>query len=169
MRCDKHKTYKGLKTTKRDCPECRKLYKIVQKRIREELNPSAPYQSITTPDKRVSLPAILAEVSCLMLYGRQPRYFWRNKGTVASHYTKVLREMLRWKSNKPEYFSTMHAIFYHTYTKFARDRLAEKVSSYQVEESKEVVDDLEEDLEEVDFKVDRKARLKRLGLSSYKE
>lgn len=170
MRCTKHKTYKGIKPTKRDCPDCKRLYKQVQAKFREELSPTAPYRSITTRDKRVSLPAILAEISCLMLFGRQPPYFWRKKGPVARHYDKILREIKHWQKRNKAQFKGIHAIFYHTYTKYYQDILAEELSRRKVEEPEAVdEDDFEEDIDEVDFDVERRARLKRLGLSQLEE
>ena len=103
MKCSKHPTYKGIKRTKRDCKTCNAIF---SKRQEVERAKGGLHQSITTPGQIFGVPHILAEISCTMIYGKQPPYFWRKDSTahkqVKDHYKQILMGVKKWKFKKYE-------------------------------------------------------------------
>lgn len=98
--CPKHTNYKGRRPTKRDCPQCQALYKAIQVKTREQ----KPFRSLFSPDFRVSMFHLLAEIACYQRFGRLPPYFWR-KGVQAdprakAHYNKVYKMLMAWKKKQ---------------------------------------------------------------------
>ena len=98
--CPKHPNYKGRRPTKRDCQGCKNLYKAL--RVNEDKN--KPFRSIFSPDFKVSLFHLLAEIACYQRFGNLPPYFWR-KGTTCrqdakDHYQKTYKMLLVWRKKK---------------------------------------------------------------------
>ncbi len=91
MKCEKHPRYLGMKPTKRDCSACKAIFK---KRQETERSKGGLHPSITTPGQVFGINHILAEISCTMLYGKQPPYFWRKDSSstkeAKEHYKKIL-------------------------------------------------------------------------------
>lgn len=105
MKCDKHPKYMGMKPTKRDCDTCRAIFK---KRQETERSKGGLHASLTTNGEMFGINHILAEMSCIMLYGKQPPYFWRKDSPahkkVKDHYKKILlmtKDMKFKKYDKP--------------------------------------------------------------------
>jgi len=143
--CKKHKTYKGLKPIKRDCPDCQRLYRSVQRAIHRELNPDKPYQSITTKDKRFGVIEFVAELSCLMLYGLQPPYFWNTNSRAARHFKRELAKMFAWRRRDKTPFEAVNTVFYHTYAQHFKEILAERARNKPERYRKVKQDDCEDE------------------------
>lgn len=103
MNCDKHPKYRGIKPTKRDCSACKAIY---QRRQEKERAKGGLHASITTPGQFYGVGHILAEISCTMLYGKQPPYFWRKDSSshpkVKKHYKNILMGTKKMKFKKYE-------------------------------------------------------------------
>jgi hypothetical protein len=101
MKCQKHPTYKGIKKTKRDCKTCLAIFK---KRQEVERAKGGLHASVTTPGQSFGVPHILAEISCTMIYGKQPPFFWRKDSgahkDVKDHYKSILMGVKKWKFKK---------------------------------------------------------------------
>lgn len=98
--CPKHKNYKGLRPTKRDCPECRALHRRVQRKLRSK----KPYRSIVSPSERVSCFHMLAELACYQRFGKLPPGFWRKgsgvKEEIRDHYNRTYKMLMAWRKKK---------------------------------------------------------------------
>lgn len=96
-KCPKHKNYKGLNPTKRDCDHCRAIYERIQDRRKD----NKPYRSIVSPGERVSCFQMLSELSCYQVYGQLPPGFWRKgsgvKQEIRDHYNKTYRYLMSWR------------------------------------------------------------------------
>lgn len=90
MSCSKHPNYKGYRKPKRDCPECIEIWRQLQ---RELWKKGKKYTSITTPGFKCDLSHLFAEISCVMLYGKLPYYFWR-KGNSPNEVRKQYQTVL---------------------------------------------------------------------------
>jgi hypothetical protein len=174
MQCSKHKTYKGLKKTKRNCPNCIKLYKTVQHQIRNNFDPKRPFKSITTFGKRFGSTMMLAELSCVMLYGIQPEYFWQRDTKIAQHFKLVLKKIMAWKRRDPNFFKNIDIILFHIYTQYFKEQIAQQTSSNLIP-TDQVVKEEQEDVEQISldsdyFGVDtEKARKEKLGIGSLRK
>jgi hypothetical protein len=88
MQCPVHPNYKGKSNTKRDCDHCKAIRTSVLKKAKERKNKGKGQQmSLTTPGFRCGLNHVLAEMGTIMLYGPQPKFFWR-QGVVADNRAK---------------------------------------------------------------------------------
>jgi hypothetical protein len=98
--CPTHPNYKGLRATKRDCKICQALYQSNKKKT----NNKRPFKSITVPNMAVSIHHLIAELSCLQLYGSLPPYFWRKdspcRREVKNFYIKILKMAWHWHKRK---------------------------------------------------------------------
>jgi hypothetical protein len=101
MKCEKHPNYKGVKPTKRDCVVCKAIF---QKRRETERAKGGLHASLTTPGQLFGINHILAEMSCIMIYGRQPAYFWRKDSEtpreIKQHYKTILLGTKKMKFKK---------------------------------------------------------------------
>jgi hypothetical protein len=101
MNCDKHPNYRGIKKTKRDCDGCKAIF---QRRQEKERAKGGLHPSITTPGQLFGINHLLAEISCTMLFGKQPPYFWRKDSAshpkVKSHYKTILMGTKKMKFKK---------------------------------------------------------------------
>lgn len=136
MRCNKHKNYKGIKapSAKRNCPECQKLYEEVNKA-------AAKYYSLTTPNFYCSIIHILAECMTLMLFGKQPPFFWR-KDTFASFPAKKFFQntftyLSAQKKNHPEQIKTIEYVF--SVLAYAEKRKIEAQKIYDKETLNDII------------------------------
>ncbi len=147
--CKKHKTYRGLKPSKRDCPDCQLLYRSVQRAINRDLDPLKPYQSMTTKDKRFGIVHAIAEWSCLMLYGHQPKYFWNTNTRAARHFRRELKKLFAWIRRDKEPFAAINMVLYHSYAQHFKEILAERTRSrperYRVREQEDYEDEKSEE------------------------
>jgi len=103
-RCEKHPNYKGIKPTKRDCSGCKAIFSRRQELERAK---GGLFPSLTTQGQYFGVPHILAEMSCIMIFGNLPPYFWRKNVAVnpkiKSHYKTVMMGAKKWKfKNYPE-------------------------------------------------------------------
>ena len=98
MQCPKHPRYKGKTDTKRDCEHCKAIRAGVLKKAKERRNQGRGQQmSLTTPGFRCGLLHVLAEMGTIMLYGPQPKFFWRqevNANPKAKEHFKNMITML---------------------------------------------------------------------------
>lgn len=148
LQCEKHKKYQGLRETDRDCPGCQKLYRTVQRTIRETFNPSQPYQSLTTRGKRFGMLGFLAELSCVMLYSPLPPYFWKRNNKAARHFKTEILKLQKWKQRDGRVFESIHAVLYHTYTQYFERILAQRVRNKPITPGRVVVREDYEDEED---------------------
>ncbi len=121
--CPVHKTYKGRKPTKRNCPDCKKLYETLQAKSRE----TKPFRSLFSSDFNVSMFHMLSELACYQRFGKLPPYFWR-KATPCSqkakdHYQKTYKMLMSWqkkkfpaKNNKWNPLEALNTVFYYLST-----------------------------------------------------
>jgi len=127
--CPKHPSYKGLSETKRDCEHCRLIYK---QSLDLTKNRYGKFPSLTTPDQFYGINHIMAEISCLMLYGKQPPYFWRKDSqslsAVKSHYSKIFMGCKQWNKktyDKPLYgnhpLDTFKKTLYYLVSRYERE------------------------------------------------
>lgn len=97
-KCPDHPNYKGIRKSKRDCKICDLIFKSNQ----EQANKKGTFPSLTTPGKRYYLNHILAEISCIMLFGKLPPMFWTKdspcSNKVKSHYKKILMGCKSWQA-----------------------------------------------------------------------
>lgn len=144
--CPKHKTYQGLRETKRDCPECKRLFKAVQKSIAQTFDPAQPYNSLTTPNKCFGILGFITELSCVMLYGnRLPPYFWNTNSKAAYHFKREIQKLQAWKYRDKKLFDAVHTVFYHTYSQYAKEMLAKKVKNKPISKGRPAKIDDEDD------------------------
>lgn len=96
MHCETHPAYKGDREIKRleKCEGCRKVRQAWLAGFEKRKNKGKGSQfSITTPGFRCGIIHLMAEVGTILLYGKQPPFFWR-KNTKAdprakAHYSKI--------------------------------------------------------------------------------
>jgi len=132
--CPTHPNYKGLRPTKRNCKICQALYQSNKKKT----NDKKPFRSITAPSLPVGIHHLIAELSCLQLYGDLPPYFWRKdspaRQEVKDHYTKIIKMAFQWHKRKiPARNGTynpiqsMQEVLFYTVSQYkVRKSLAEK-------------------------------------------
>lgn len=161
MTCKKHPQYKGFRQTKRNCEDCKKLYRSIQKKILSELDPSRPYRSLSSPIF-MNLTSIVAEIATSMLYGVQDGFFWKETSPAANHYKDTLKQLYRWKQSNPQYFKTLNTIFYHTYTKFMQKKIAEEIHEKEIFTSTKE-ESIDRDLSHIDFELDERSKIRRKG------
>lgn len=148
--CPKHPNYKGMRKTKRDCQACKNIYETAQKAKVKNLG---LFPSLTTPGQRFTVEHIIAEMSCIMLYGKQPPYFWRKEAQVPNsikeHYKKVFFGAKNWGKkyySKPIYGNNPIDVFkktlYYTVNRYESEATIRREHSREViiEEKKEVED-----------------------------
>lgn len=140
MRCSKHPNYKGYKKTKRACAECDKVYQYMQKKLGKYRR----YSSLTTKDLKCDIVHLLSEMSCLMLFGPLPPYFWR-KGSnvpqkVKKHFGKTFKNLLVWRKNKPDMFDALKIILNVVYIRYVKRDLHQEGEVEIIEETKETID-----------------------------
>jgi len=115
MKCPHHPTYQGYKKTKRDCPICQKIWKETQGRIGHK------YHSITTPKFKCGTMHLLSELSCVMIFGNLPPYFWRKDTPVSSdikkHYQTTYKQLQQWYNHNNNIFKDFEVIIYNIFVK----------------------------------------------------
>ena len=139
MRCNKHPNYKGLRPTKRDCKTCKALREKVLQVKKKSFD---DFESLTTPGFRTSSFHILAEVSCIMLFGKLPPYFWR-KSTKCSqkikdHYQKKMSYLFNEKKRRPEDIKQLCSLLWLVWAKDLVKKNAENIRD------QEIVEDIKE-------------------------
>ena len=85
LQCPDHPKYKGNNVIKRldTCEGCRKVRESYLARIQARRNQGhGDFPSITSPHFNCGLVHLFAEMCVLMVYGYQPKFFWR-KGSGA--------------------------------------------------------------------------------------
>ena len=150
MKCTKHPRYKGASEPRSDCEICSNIYKVIAEELLKE---GKKYKSITTPTFSCGLLHLLAEVSTVMLYGKQPQYFWRKK-TVSDpiakkHYVQTITRMQKWYQSKPNFFKDTNTLLFYIFTK-PYNRLMykklsytkEKIDTNQKEKPKKVIENI---------------------------
>lgn len=118
LKCDKHKTYKGIRYPTSGCKRCIEIFNILAADRHE-------CKSVTSPNFPCSPFHLLSEMSTCMVYGPQPAFFWR-KATNASkdakdHYKKIYKTMSSWAKNQPETFKQFKLLLYHIYGKYKKE------------------------------------------------
>lgn len=116
MNCSKHPNYKGYHKPKRNCPECLALWRQIQ---RELWKYGKKYQSITTPGFKCTIEHLFAEISCVMLYGKLPKFFWR-KGNATPEIQKQYKQALLYMQRIKKYknlFSSLEIVLNAIYVK----------------------------------------------------
>lgn len=136
MRCEKHPNYKGKKPTKRDCPTCKALReKVLETKNKGKKDFFQDFISLTTPGLKVSSFHILAEVSCLMLFGKLPPYFWR-QGTncsqkIRDHYKQKMSYLFRQRKIRGDVIRELDSLLWLTWAKDLENAAADKVRSIE--------------------------------------
>lgn len=127
LTCPKHPKYKGLTPTKRNCDVCKALYNEVQKSSKEY----GKYHSITTPHLKCGIVHLMSELSCVMLYGPQPPFFWRKKTpshpAAKKYFTKVFTNLKSWLKKNKDILRPTEVVLYNIYFKeFQKTQLKNK-------------------------------------------
>ena len=165
-KCPKHKNYRGLSKSKRNCPHCDKIYETVNK----ESIKYGKYRSISTPGLKCGVIHALAEWFTLMLHGDQPPYFWR-KGTKADpkakkYFSKIYGYLEVWHKQRPDMVKSIDTLMYNAYFKDYKRQLAHSlcraIPQAQDDEQNKVVYDGEFDVDEPE-QVSRFSKLKELA------
>lgn len=125
MKCPQHPNYKGVKYPKRNCRYCEAVYKSNQ-----SANPYKKYNSLSTPEFKCGLCHLLAEISTLMIYGPQPKFFWR-KGAKAkkqayNHYVKVINATQTMCKKNKDFEKNARNIFYLIFEQYNKSIVANR-------------------------------------------
>jgi len=145
MQCPKHPSYKGIRKPKRDCPTCLELYKSIQK----EANKYHKFISITTPGFKCGIEHLMAELSCIMLFGQQPPFFWRKNTIIPQkikeQYKSILLYIQSLKSYDFDKYKALDNILYHVfilpYKRLLAKRQNTEIEQVKTEEQEIVVSD----------------------------
>jgi len=152
MNCDKHPKYRGIKPTKRDCDACKAIY---QKRQEKERAKGGLHASITTPGQLFGVGHILAEMSCTMLYGKQPPYFWRKDSSahpkVKAHYKSILMaaKKMKFKNYETAVFGnnpidSFGKLLWYVAGRFDTDQKMREITGGKVVKKEEIIEKKEE-------------------------
>lgn len=132
MNCSKHPKYNGLRYKKIRCETCDLIHKEVQKSRQ-----FGGLKSLTTADWSFGLGAFLAELSCVMRFGKLPPFFWRQDSQVPQfvkdHYHSVYKVLKSWNYRDPDTFKKVGRVFSYIYTQFAAKDRADKIGHKIVE------------------------------------
>lgn len=113
MNCDKHKTYKGIRYPTNGCQNCLNLYKDIHSKSTKY----GRYVSISTPDFKCNIIHLISELSSIMLYGPQQRFFWKTNCEAAKHFQKTLKMLKSWQFRNNNLFSNTEQILWHSFVK----------------------------------------------------
>jgi hypothetical protein len=153
MQCNTHKTYKGIKPTKKDCPACNQVYIATQNKLRQSFDPKRPYKSIST-GIGFSLFYMIAEISSITLFGNQKPYFWMTNSKAAQHFQRIIKQLRAWNYKDPTTFKSVSAIFYHTCIKYRQRQVTDSIETNKkfigVKKKKYVPELNEDDTIEID-------------------
>lgn len=146
MQCPEHKHYKGIRKTKRDCPHCQAVYEEVNKRARF-------YTSLTTPSFRCGFSHIYAEALTLMIFGRQPEFFWRTNSDGDPKIRKFFQGALKFINNirekHPQWVKDSSRLLYTIYHAERRRIEAERLHLEAIAKEKKRKDEWSPDMEQV--------------------
>lgn len=110
MHCEKHPKYKGDRELKqksrKECSGCQRVRASFLEGFKERKNKGKGSQfSITSPGFRCGITHLLAELGTVILYGKQPAFFWRKNTNVdpraKNHYKKTYK-LLSTRFNKEQ-------------------------------------------------------------------
>jgi len=157
MKCDKHPSYKGIKKTKRDCPGCDAIYKRRQETERAK---GGLHPSLTTPGQSFGINHILAEMSCLMLYGKLPPLFWRKDADVhpeiKKHYKTILMGTKKMKFKRYETpifgnnpIDSFGKLLWYVAGRYDTDKKMRKITGGTVVSKEEIVEEKKKREEEI--------------------
>ena len=152
MKCEKHPSYKGVKPTKRDCVVCKAIFK---KRQETERAKGGLHASLTTPGQLFGINHILAEMSCIMLYGKQPAYFWRKDSTthkdIKKHYKTILlgTKKMKFKQYDTPIFgnnpiASFGKLMWYVAGRYDTDAKMRKIHGGTVQTKEEVIEEKED-------------------------
>lgn len=135
LMCKDHPNYKGTTWKKNRCPTCDKIFK----EIKSQSCKYGEYYSITTPDFKCGLIHLLAEISCVMLYGKLPPFFWRVGGdgtqVIRKHFYTLFSMLKAWQNRNPNALTEIRKILYITFGQYQIRKLAnERREELKVEE-----------------------------------
>lgn len=171
-KCPKHPNYKGIRETKRDCKRCAIIYKNKSNSI----DKIGKFPSLTTPNKRYSIHHILAEMSCIMIFGKLPPYFWNKNSKcsikIKNHYKKILMGSIKWSKksyDRPVYgnnpIENIRKSLYYLVTRYELEEKARENHNKVFVKSEEKSE--EEKIDKTFFEVNKKKNkfesLKELG------
>lgn len=80
-----------------------------------------------------------------MLYGQQPPYFWNNGGKAARHFRMEMKKLIAWIQRDKQLFQSVHTVFYHTYSQYFKEILAERTRNKPERYRKVKQDDCEDE------------------------
>jgi len=166
VQCAKHKQYKGLRPTKRDCPNCNRLYRKVQTEIRDKFAYGKKFRSMTTPGRMLGLVEFLAEVSTCSVHGFQRPYFWSEKSVASTHFQRTMKMLMAWRKRDDKLFGSMNTMLYHLSTQYTQQQVAERLSREEVLHLVQEDDEEDSVWQEEDFELDTVSANKRKGLLS---
>jgi hypothetical protein len=165
QRCPIHKQYQGIRYPKRKCSNCIKLYHEVQSKSNEY----GKYVSITTPDLKCGLGHLLAEISTVMLYGPQPRFFWwRNilaNPTAKKHFQKIKTQIGFWMKRDQGQFKDTEKILWTIFNQYWKGFKFNE-NTYVVVEKDEVVERIPAELEDI-FTEEEIRRIKKKNMKEF--
>lgn len=144
--CSKHKSYTGKQYPKRECKKCLAIYAHISCKTDSEYG---KYFSLTTPHYRCNIFHLLAEISTIMLLGKQPPLFWARTTScdpkAKKHFLKTKDQLWQWNSRDKERFKQFEEVMYNIFTKHFRTKeyLASLEPAIKVkvkkEEKKEII------------------------------
>jgi len=173
MICPKHKTYKGRRKKKTRCETCDSIYKELQKKT----NSFKPYKSFSTPGMSCSLYQLIAEISCVQLFGPQPPHFWYKdspaRPRVKKHYQKIFKGVMMWdkkhlpsKLKKQNPIREFDKVMWFVSTQYKKQEEAEKMRSMisiPVEEIVKNVDSSPKEAVDFDLGTTKKTKFEALN------
>lgn len=137
MKCSKHPSYSGTRWKKQRCPECDALYK----EINTQSSKYGKYVSLTTPSYKCTIIHLLSEISCLMLFGRLPQFFWLKASScprnIRDYFWTTSRTLNSIKQRKPEMIKSIENILYITFVQKYKQSLSEKATAPEQQEALE--------------------------------
>lgn len=134
LTCPQHPKYKGLSDTKRDCDHCRRIRQAVLAAKRKKSNQGRGEQmSISTHGYRCGMVHLLAEIGTLMMFGPQPRFFWRkdsgSRSDVREYFQRKIKEMIGWQKRTPGVFREIAGLIWRVWgCEFQKRKAAEVLS-----------------------------------------
>lgn len=147
MHCPDHPTYKGDRKIKRieKCEGCKKAREAWLLGVKKRKNHGYGGQfSITTPNFRCSIAHLLSELGTIVIYGKQPPFFWRKETksseVVKKYFSKTFNLINTQFSKQPEMYRFVKQALWFVWEKnyhLIKREEEHKLSVQLLEEQKE--------------------------------